>query len=377
MLLSQQMPRSQYETLIQWMTATQQGDVLTLHPASAAARDWLENRLHGMLLRTAESVAGRSVEIRYSPSASSGQANGNGVATSAGPEPAAERDADPVATSEIPRAAAADDLAHFDQLARNWTKHPRYLSLYYQPYFSTFNRFAGSRALAVWQFIRDRLDDKKYDRAWTPVWEVLLKDLARLTRCSSQQLTGCWRPCPVFDHALLAETGEVIDCCGRYGYPGNRELPGERPMCRYWSAGVFQLLAEHGLAAVRQIGTAARNTRFAVQIYRWPPLLTPWQTARFSDEARQAHAGFLGELGIDLSAWQQVEAVSLMRVWFDRSGLVLDDGGVLNAIAFKNPAESNVLNAIAFKNFFLPADQMQAHLKPARLHANGGDLHAD
>jgi hypothetical protein len=344
MQLKYQMSQSQYESLIQWTTADETGDCLTLHPANDAAREMLVHRLHPLLTRTAALVAGRPVEIRY--------ANGNGAA------PAVVQE-----TSEIPTSLddSADALAHFDQLTRNWTKHPRYLSLYYQPYFNTFNRFAGSRALAVWQFIRDRLDDKKYDRAWTPVWETLLKDLARLTRCSSQQLTGCWRPCPVFDRAL-ADGGEVIDCCGRYGYPGNRELPGERPMCRYWSAGVFQLLAEHGLAAVKQIGAAARNTRFAIQIYRWPPLLTPWQASRFSAEAQQAHEAFLRELGVDLEAWWRVEAVSLMRVWFDRSGLALEENGVLNAIAFKN--------------FFLPSDQVQAHAKPPRLHSNELDLHA-
>lgn len=317
--LQYQFSREQFNQLFGATTADEQGDTLTIHAGSDSAREWLENRLHPLLAKTAARLSGRPIQICYN-----------------GSEPP---------TSEIPRFAApiaidpAESLAHFDQLARNWTKHPRYLSLYYQPYFSTFNRFAGSRAMTVWQFIRDRLDDKKYDQAWTPVWEVLLKDLARLTRCTSQQLTGCWRPCPVFDRALN-ETGEVIECCGRYGYPGNRELPGERPMCRYWSAGVFQLLAEHGLATVKQIGTAARNTRFAVQIYRWPPLLTPWQASRFSDEAQQAHARFLADLGIDLEEWRRVETVSLMRIWFDRSGLVLDDG---------------VLNAIAFKNFFLPA----------------------
>jgi hypothetical protein len=328
-------------------------------------REWMENRLHRVLLRTAAQLAGHQVEIRYAPSSSSGRSNGHAPATSE----------IPTSPADDPAGDPAETLAHFDQLARNWTKHPRYLSLYYQPYLNTFSRFAGSRALAVWQFLRDRQDDTKYKLAWTPVWEILLKDLARLTRCTSQQLTGCWRPCPVFDRAL-SETGEVIGCCRRYGYEGNRELPGERPMCRYWSAGVFQLLAEHGLAAVKQIGTAARNTRFAVQIYRWPPLLTPWQVGRFSNEAQQAHAAFLSELGIEPDAWNRVNAVSLMRVWFDRSGLVLEGDGVLNAIAFKNPNERAVLNAIAFKSFFLPADQMQAHVKPNHLHLNEPDLHA-
>jgi hypothetical protein len=190
----------------------------------------------------------------------------------------------------------------------------------------------------VWQFIRDRLDDKKYDKAWTPVWEVLLKDLAELTGCSSQQLTGCWRPCPAFERARAE--GATIPCCLGYGMVGQRD----ETACRYWASGVFQLLTEHGLAVIHQLGTAARNTRFVIQVYRRPALLTPWQVARLGSDGQRAHEVFLGELGIDVDLWRQIEVKSLSRVWRDDAGLSLATDG------------RGVLNAIAFKRFFLPKD---------------------
>lgn len=242
---------------------------------------------------------------------------------------------------EAAQLPAVGNLALMDLLARPiWVKHPRYLTLFYQPYFLTFSRFAGPRAFPLWQFLRDRVQpDREYKNAWTPVWEVLLKDLAEMTGFSAQQMTGCWRPCAAFDKALR-ETGQPIPCCLKQGATGRRTADG----CNYWAAGVFQLLIEHGLAVIHVVGTASRNTRYALQVYRRVGLLTPWQVERLPADAQRAHQFFLTqELGIDYELWRQIETVSLVRLWRDDTGLGLATEG------------AGVLNATAFKNFFLPS----------------------
>jgi len=248
------------------------------------------------------------------------------------------------ATSEIPRSAAPEpepepapavgNLALMDLLSRPiWIKHPRYLSLFYQPYFLTFSRFAGPRAFPIWQFLRDRVQpDREYKNAWTPAWEVLLKDLAEMTGFSSQQLTGCWRICPAY------APGQP--CCQRNGTPGRRA----EDRCSYWAAGVLQLLIEHGLAVVHVLGTASRNTRYVLQVYRRVGLLTPWQVDRLPADIQRAHQLFLSQdLGLDYEVWRQIEAVNLTRLWRDDTGLSLAVEG------------AGVLNAQAFKSFFLPS----------------------
>lgn len=318
--LAQQLPAATAGLLTDSEARELSGDLLTVYSPNPQTVAWLNNDPHNRLIvRAASRVYGQPLRVVF--------VNGASVPPAREAEPA-------------PEAPAVGNLALMDLLSKPiWVKHPRYLSLFYQPYFTTFSRFAGQRAFPLWQYLRDRVNDREYRIAWTPAWEVLLKELAELTGYSAQQMTGCWRPCPVFDQAL-ATTGEPIACCLRYGSVGDRSEAGR---CRYWAAGIFQLLVEHGLAVVHVIGTASRNTRYGLQIYRKLPLLTPWQVARLEPAAQRAHQVFLGEdLGIDYSVWSQIEAVSLMRLWREDTGLTLATEG------------DGVLNAYAFKTFFLP-----------------------
>lgn len=224
-------------------------------------------------------------------------------------------------------------VLEFDFSLDQWVKHPRYLSLFYQPYLASFGRFT-SRAFGVWQFLRDSFDLKNRKEAWTPVYRSTLHDLAKANGCTPHQLAGVWSFCPLFERTL-AETGEPLAvCCMRYNQAGRRDWPAPateahpegRPVCRYWKAGIFQLLAEHGLVVVEQAGTSSRTTVYRLQAARWPLLLTPAQVSRLDSSIWQAHEDFLAnDLRLSVEAWRAVELVALAEVRADVSGLELDN----------------------------------------------------
>ena len=60
-----QMTKATYHTWLTGTTATLDGDQLTIHVRNHHAIDWLENRLHDLITRTAASVAGRPLAVRY------------------------------------------------------------------------------------------------------------------------------------------------------------------------------------------------------------------------------------------------------------------------------------------------------------------------
>lgn len=276
-----------------------------------AALDWLEHRLAGVVTRALVTVLAQPAQIKFE------------LLTPAAPLPAVE--APVTQAQQVPA-----ELVEFDFTRDQWVKHPRYLSLFYQPYLASFGRFTN-RAFGVWQFIRDSFDLKNSGAAWSPVYRSTLHDLAKATGCTPHQLAGVWAFCPTFDR-VLSETGEApAGCCGRYGQVGRRDWPAPanddypegRPVCRYWKAGIFQLLAEHGLAVVEQCGTSSRTTIYKIQIGRWPRLLTPMQVARLEPGVGEAHREFLrNDLRVEVERWQQVGAASLAGV--DRAGLEID-----------------------------------------------------
>lgn len=53
-ILSGQMTKSQYNSVIATATATTEGDTLTIHPQTHAAYDWMTNRLDPLITRTAK-----------------------------------------------------------------------------------------------------------------------------------------------------------------------------------------------------------------------------------------------------------------------------------------------------------------------------------
>lgn len=331
--LQGQMTRATFQ---QWFASSSvvglEGDRLTVHVSGDGALDQA-SRYTRIIERTLAAVGGTPISLAL--------VNGSGPSSNPA-RPAREAEPSP----------AAADLAAFDFTRDQWVKHPRYLSLFYQPYLASFGRFTN-RAFGVWQFVRDSFDLKNLAAPWSPIYRTSLHDLAAATGCTPHQLAGVWAFCPTFSRCL-EETGEAIACCGRYQQMGRRDWPAPateahpegRPVCRYWKAGIFQLWAEHGLAVIKQAGTSTRTTFYQIQICRWPLLLTPRQVARLPEAIRQAHAEFLRDvLKVDLDQWQAIEQITLAAGRLDLSGLeIADEAGTLslyrlNQVFFCAPIE--------------------------------------
>lgn len=295
---------------------TLDGDTLTIHVVDAAILPLL-GRVRGEIETAAAVAYGQRLRVQFV----------NGAAPAA-PANFGNSEVEPEPAQPARRSAA---LLEVDFSLDQWVKHPRYLSLFYQPYLASFGRFT-SRAFGVWQFLRDSFDLKNRKEAWTPVYRSTLHDLAEATGCTPHQLSGVWSFCHLFDRALSG--GEPLAvCCGRYHQAGRRDWPAPateqypegRPVCRYWKAGIFQLLAEHGLIVVEQAGTSSRTTVYRLQAARWPLLLTPAQVGRLDGSIRQAHEDFLAnDLRLSVEAWRAVELATLAEVRFDAAGVELD-----------------------------------------------------
>lgn len=63
--LKMQMTRATFTTWLQGTTAALDGDTLTVHVRNVHAIDWLENRLHDLIQRTVNALAGRPLTIHY------------------------------------------------------------------------------------------------------------------------------------------------------------------------------------------------------------------------------------------------------------------------------------------------------------------------
>lgn len=63
--LEMQMTRATFATWLAGTTATLKGDELVVHVRSTHAVDWLENRLHTLIVRTVTNIAGRPLTVHY------------------------------------------------------------------------------------------------------------------------------------------------------------------------------------------------------------------------------------------------------------------------------------------------------------------------
>ena len=188
--------------------------------------------------------------------------------------------------------------------------------------------------------MRDVYGDSK--AVWTPIRDFATGELAERADCSPQALHGVWRGCERF-YQHLVETGETLaECCGLHPdteltvTKPTRQFPEGRATCRRWVPGALEILQQEGIAIWRKLGTAPRNTLYRIQIYQYPPLLTPQQVGRLSAAARINHSDFIGKrLGLDLAAWERVQAYGFLAIKVNLDGLALDlpEAGVLSAAA--------------------------------------------
>jgi hypothetical protein len=322
-------------------------DVLTLRAGDARNLEMLQGRLRIPLERAASAIARREIQVAFT-------LNGHAPkATEPAPKP--ETQETPAKQEpQQPDEAASDpviELARLDVRRGHWIKQARYIALYWHPYFCLRSRFAGARALAVWQWLRDQFDANKGEAYWTPIQEYRFGDIARLTGSSFQQVAGVVRQCPKFNH-YLTETGQPLTPCPGC-YKGARQsllepeedYPEGRPTCQYRRAGVLEVLAREGWIAIEKNGSETRGMKCEIQVYRYPPLLTPAQVAAFSTDLKEAHEQFLeSEYSVSIPDWQATEVESFMDLWHETAGLKLP------------LLRLEVSSAFARNNIFLCAD---------------------
>ena len=77
--LQLEIPKSTFDTWVRGTALLSQDDgAYVVGVNNAYAKDWLENRLHGTVKRTLSGLAGRTVDVRFVVTPTSGNGNGTG-----------------------------------------------------------------------------------------------------------------------------------------------------------------------------------------------------------------------------------------------------------------------------------------------------------
>lgn len=327
------------------------GDLLTVRSPNLLDLDWLNNRLADTVARNASRIAGVPLRVVFV----------NGAAAVEAPA------SQPVVTMEAPLAHHLD----YDPRKRLWAKHPLIISRFYPAYFvRVAGRIIGSMCLPFWRYLVDQHDMSKSDQLdWTPRTTYQAGQLARALGCPITHLTGRLRTCHIYDQALAekVEAGEVdpadystvnIPCCGHFKGSQLGETQDGRPACHYRIAGAMEVLAGEGWLIARRLGTDSRDTRFEIQVSRYPVLLTAGQVGMLSPELQSEYREFLRrDLGLDLAEWQEIETFEV-----GLAGLEIKESGFLMP---KNLHGIDILMPAGNKRFFLPHNYSQQASKLA------------
>jgi len=234
--------------------------VFTVGVHNEHAKEWLENRLQTMILRTLDGLVGRPVEIRF---VIQEQASGND-------QPA------PVSTSPITTMETTDEErnglsaaprpfvlpAMPDMKEIGWYPVTSYESSFWRP-------LLGRVAWAIWEIIREG-DHRKEKSEWTPDQRWTAPSLAGQIGCGKQAVAGVNRS------------------------NGDGQL--------HHHGGGFDRLVAHEIGQVKRQGTEP-HVIYVVSVRTRLPLLCPAQVKQLADVLQVRHDRWLDAHGFDARDW--------------------------------------------------------------------------
>jgi len=228
--------------------------LFTVGVHSTHAKDWLENRLRGMIERSLFSVCGRAVTVQFIVQRQDGAERA--------PEPALE-----VVALDEPRIEAAIefDPIEFDPSEIGFFPVDVYAGTFWRPYLTRRSRYAW----AIWEIVRaeDRRGKvAKAEAPWTPPATWSAPELAELAGCGIQAITGVSRS------GMMRQAG-ALECLRQAG------------VCRFERQGKFP------------------HVDYEVSVRVMLPVLAPEQARDLAVRLCTRHDRFLREHGVDPSEW--------------------------------------------------------------------------
>ena len=272
--LKLQMTQATFDT---WLKTSelisQEGDRLAVAVRSQYAVDWLSTRLHDTVLRTAERVIGRPVQVTFV------------VADDGNHHPQTDdRDVDAAEedVSELDRDLPPDcrflvELVNFDLTTTGFVMTSNYAWQYWQPYLAIIEKEHRARTRVtfnLWNTLRS------FPAAWT-------------TRQQPE-----WPSVEMLTSMLVCERGKIT---GRAACSGRSE-----------TIGALEILEmEHIVWLVtRGLG---RDRIYAFRVRDNLPLLTPVQVSKLDLRLQERHMRELARCKLDYEEWEQLTLPSLLE----------------------------------------------------------------
>jgi hypothetical protein len=238
-----------------------EGDVFTVAVHNQYAQEWLENKLHSMVVRTLTGVVGRPVSVRFVVTTSEEAARPVEAAMPvAGGEIPAE-----VARVEAPVPAKAKAVERVGFVSPNYNTHENGwfpISLYESKFWAPL---LGRVAWRVWEIVRES-DIRREKTEWTPNRRWSAPTLAEHVPCGKQAVAGV-----------------------------NRNSHGRQP-------GALERMAELGIGRFERQGEEP-HIMYVVAVRVRLPLLVPVQVKELPERLQLDHDRWLGEHGFDPREW--------------------------------------------------------------------------
>jgi len=280
--LKLQMTRATFDT---WLANTQlinydeHTAAFTIGVANAYAKDWLEHRLHQIILRTLSRLTGKTATVQFTilyPTTST--TVGDAPGPSLQKRPLGETDLEP-ADQDLPADCRFGiELVSFDPTSKGWVMTSNYAHQFWQPYLTAIERENGTRsggiAFPLWQLLRS------FPASWqgrsNPNWP------------SIQTL------------ADIVANGNRHKVLGRAACKGRQR-----------TIGALETLEQARIVWTRTYGQD-RDTIYYFRVLDNLPILTPAQTAKLTQRLQERHQREMSKCQIDYEQWQQLTLPTLL-----------------------------------------------------------------
>jgi hypothetical protein len=296
------------------------GNSLVIGVKSTFAKDWLENRLFTTINRTVASILEQPVDIRFVVDILADDNGWDRRATNA-----------PVAHSQ-PVEAELEEETTIELSPGQVIAQADYYKGFFEKGGAGFSQLAHhltyfwmtllGPAFFLWKWL-DSDDPRSLKSIKPDYWSLPRKysytELAgKLNRRHGRYIAGDALECE--RSRLMRKAGQSCqskeDCCGSPNYEFLRLKPhpkGQGLMCQHWNDGLLEILHQEGLAVV-ELNTGERKP--TIQIWRMPPLITPYQYARLNEQIQSDYDHWLAKFGHlfnvpERKAWRSIEEPTL------------------------------------------------------------------
>ncbi len=291
-----QMTRQTFDAWLNHTSPVSADDgIYVISVANEYARDWLENRLHGTVLRTLINVIGCPVQLKFIVAEQSPSPNGANPCPNNGHRPKRTVSQPGRSTLELSAGEAPVESSTTGSLAvdirdlnrTGYQPLTNYYPLYIEPYLDRRWSAAGQKAYALWEILV-ALDGQWVTNPdfcnWSRPVTYQLKDLADLLdEVSIQELTGRYGYCWQVNEARK-ENRQLTECCGVY----QPDCDFQGVQCKHWRPGILEVLSAEGILSVEEMG-GRKNYRLKLQIWHSWPILTPIQAQYLSPAKQKKH----------------------------------------------------------------------------------------